>query len=92
MREFLQIMAAALVSAALGALFGWVIGRYAPEFFEVVAPMREIRQPQRVGAALGAINGLMIGAAAMGFALLIGAIRGRFNRVGSAADDPQPRR
>ena len=86
MREFAMIACAALVSAALGAIFGWAIGRLAPEFFEVIAPMRQIKEPERVGAALGAINGLMIGAAAMAFGLLIAAIRGRFVRGDGKAD------
>jgi hypothetical protein len=80
MREFCLILAAALVSSLLGAGFGWLIGHYAPEFFQLLAPWQTINAKDAVGAALGAITGLLLGAGTMAAGLLIGALKARAGR------------
>jgi hypothetical protein len=77
MREFGLILAAALGSAALGAAFGWAIGRYAPEFLTTIFPFRPIEAPTAVATALGAVSGLVLGAGAMTAGLFIAAMRTR---------------
>ena len=77
MREFVLIVVAGLVSAALGAGFGWSVGRFAPEFIELLAGWRTVESPAPVATALGAIVGLFIGAAAMAFGLWLSVLRGR---------------
>lgn len=77
MREFLTIVAAAFVSSVLGALFGWAIGRFAPEVLSVLFPVVPIQSPPPTAAALGAICGLLLGAGAMAAGLFIAALRQR---------------
>ena len=77
MREFGMIVVAGLISAVLGAVFGWLIGRLAPEFIELLARPDRVRSPDRVAAALGAVSGLGLGAIAMSVALIASALRAR---------------
>jgi hypothetical protein len=75
MREFQMILAAGLGCAALGAGFGWIVGKYAPEFIAMLAQPLPIEHPERVAMALGAVNGLLIGAAAMCLGLILSVLR-----------------
>jgi hypothetical protein len=77
MREFASILVAALISAALGAAFGWTIGTYAPELLAALFPLRPIDTPVAVATALGAVCGLLLGAGAMTAGLFIAALRAR---------------
>jgi hypothetical protein len=86
MREFVLMLAAGLGSAALGGGFGSLIGWLSPELIGVLAYPHPVLSPVRFGAATGLIAGLLIGAPAMGFALLVGAIRGRAGRPAAGAD------
>ena len=80
MREFVLMLAAGLGSAALGGGFGSLIGWLSPELISLLAYPHPVLSPVRFGAATGLIAGLLIGAAAMGFGLLVGAIRARAGR------------
>src|SRR5262249_42705910 len=93
MRAFVLIVLAGLGSAALGSGFGWLVGSLSPEFIALVAQPYHVADPQRLGAALGLVSGLLLGAAAMGFGLLVEAIRlwakrGKSNSEG-LANQPQ---
>jgi hypothetical protein len=77
MREFSLILFAGLLSALLGAGFGWLVGNYAPEFIALLAKPYSVNSPASVGCATGAIAGLFIGAAAMTIGLLVAALRTR---------------
>lgn len=78
MREFFYIVAAAIASSLLGAGFGWLIGRFAPETLAILFPFKEIQSPVSVAAGLGAISGLGLGAGAMAVGLFVAALRSRF--------------
>jgi hypothetical protein len=88
MRAFLLIVVAGLVCAALGSGFGWLVGCLSPEFVELVAQPHPVADPQRLGAALGQVSGLLLGAAAMGFGLLVEAIRAWALRGKVSREDP----
>jgi hypothetical protein len=79
MREFFQILFAAIGSSLLGAIFGWGIGHFAPEFMVLLAKPFEIQSPQPVAAALGAICGLGLGAIAMSVGVLAAAFKTRYS-------------
>ena len=87
MREFVLMLAAGLGSAALGGGFGSLIGWLSPEFISLLAYPNPVLDPARFGAATGLIAGLLIGASAMGFALLVGAIRNRAGRPAPGTGD-----
>jgi hypothetical protein len=72
-KNFLLILAAALLSAVLGGLFAAGIAVLSPEF---VAGLFSPKTGSLVNyaAAVGAVWGLFIGAAAMAFGLLVAAI------------------
>ena len=71
MREFGLIFAAGMGSSALGAGFGWLVGRFAPEFVVLLAQPYPIQSPESVATALGSISGLVIGVAAMSVGLVV---------------------
>jgi hypothetical protein len=77
MREFGMIVAAALGSSVLGAGFGWLVGRFAPEFITLLAQPFVVKSPLSIAVAMGAIAGLLIGAGAMAVGLAVAALRGR---------------
>ena len=77
MREFGLILIAALMSSVLGAGFGWLVGKFAPDFIRLLAEPYTVRYPLQVAVAMGAIAGLGIGAAAMSVGLIASALRGR---------------
>jgi hypothetical protein len=87
MREFVLMLAAGLGSAALGGGFGSLVGWLSPEFISLLAHPHPVLSPVRFGAATGLIAGLLIGAAAMGFGLLVGAIRARAGRPAAGTGD-----
>jgi hypothetical protein len=80
MREFVMIVAAALVSAVAGAAFGALLAYLSPEFVFGVGFPREVGNPVRFASALGAVVGLFLGAATMAFALLVGLLHRRLNQ------------
>jgi hypothetical protein len=91
MRAFLLIVIAALGCAALGSGFGWLVGALSPEFIELLTQPYPVAEPQRLGAALGLVLGLFLGAPAMGFGLLVEALRawaGRGKPGKEAPPDP----
>ena len=76
-RSFLFILGAALVSSALGGIFGALVAVISPEFVEgFLSPASG--SLVRYAAVLGMIWGIFIGAAAMGFCLFISAIANWF--------------
>lgn len=83
MREFTMIVVAGLISSVLRAAFGWLIGRLAPEFVELLAKPYQVESPERVATALGAVCGLGLGAVAMSVGLIASAVRARGRSSGS---------
>ncbi len=76
-RNFLLILAAGLVSAVLGGLFGAGLALLSPEFVAgLFGP--QTANPARYAAAVGAVWGLFIGAAAMAFVMAVAAIANWF--------------
>ena len=76
-RNFLLILAAALLSAVIGGLFGAAIATLSPEFVSgLFSPKTD--SLARYAAAVGAIWGVFIGAAAMALALSVAVISNRF--------------
>jgi hypothetical protein len=74
---FLLILAAALLSAAIGGLFAAGIATLSPEFVAgLFSP--KIDSVVRYAAAVGAIWGVFIGAGAMAVALAVAAIANWF--------------
>ncbi len=69
LRYFLYIMAAALLSAAVGGLFASVVASISPEFVSGLFQPKPGASIVRYAAAIGMIWGVFIGAAAMGFCL-----------------------
>jgi hypothetical protein len=77
LRNFLLILGAALVSAALGGLFGAGIALLSPEFVSgLFGPTHECLE--RYAAAVGAVWGLFIGAASMAFVMAVAAVANWF--------------
>jgi len=74
-REFLLILAGAVLGSVLGTGFGALVGVVSPEFIDVLTHPHPIHAPQRVGAAMGMIGGLFVGGAAMAAGRLLGAVR-----------------
>jgi hypothetical protein len=76
-KNFLLILAAALLSAVVGGLFGAAIAALSPEF---VSGLFNAKTDSivRYAAAVGAIWGLFIGAGAMAFGLAVAAITSWF--------------
>jgi hypothetical protein len=71
-RNFLLILAAALLSALIGGLFGAGIAALSPEFVSgLFGP--KIENIVRYAAAVGAVWGVFVGAAAMVFGLAVAA-------------------
>lgn len=86
MRNFLLILAAALVSAVAGGLFGAGIALLSPEFVSgLFRP--ETGSLMRYAAAVGAIWGLFVGAGAMAFVIGVAAIANWF-RPKSRTEEP----
>ena len=76
-RNFLLILAAALLSAVVGGLFGAGIAALSPEFVSTLFNPKT-DSLVRYAAAVGAIRGVFIGAAAMVFGLAVAAIASWF--------------
>lgn len=86
LRNFLLILAAGLVSAVLGGLFGAGIALLSPEFVSgLFRP--EAGNLTRYAAAVGAVWGLFTGAAAMAFGMGVAAIANWF-RPKSRSEEP----
>src|SRR5262249_56968434 len=68
-RYFLYILAAALLSAALGGAFACVVAGISPEFVKGLFTPPEGASLPRYAAAVGMIWGVFIGTAVMGFCL-----------------------
>jgi hypothetical protein len=80
-KNFLLILAAALLSAVIGGLFGAGIAALSPDFVSgLFSPKTD--SVIRYAAAVGAVWGVFIGAGAMAFGLLVAAIANWF-RPGS---------
>jgi hypothetical protein len=75
MRSFLLIVLAGLGSAGLGGGFGWLVGDLSPEFIALLAQPYPVAEPPQLGMALGLVSGLLLGSFAMGFGLLVDALR-----------------
>ena len=90
MREFVQIMIAALGSSIAGGLFGSLIGWLSPEFIDQLTRPQPILQPVRFAAATGLVAGLFIGAATMGFGLLVAALRAWIGARSRAGNERGP--
>jgi hypothetical protein len=72
-RTFLLILAGALISAAIGGLFGAGIAILSPEFVSgLFGP--KVNDVVRYAAAVGAVWGVFIGAAAMAFAVAVAVV------------------
>ena len=85
LRYFGCIVGAALVSAALGGLFGAVVAWVSPEFAQsLLSPRCDCIS--RYAAAVGMIWGLFLGAGCMGFALAIASAVAIFGRRKNGAD------
>jgi hypothetical protein len=69
--NFLIIVAAALGSSVLGAIFACVVALVSPEFVRTLFAVPAGASVVRYAASLGMIWGLFLGAAVMGFSLLI---------------------
>ncbi|MCW5558529.1 MAG: hypothetical protein KIT22_11950 [Verrucomicrobiae bacterium] len=69
LRYFLYILFAALLSAAVGGCFAFLIGHLSPEFVKNLFSPPDGTSLPRYAAAVGAIWGVFIGAAVMGFSL-----------------------
>jgi uncharacterized membrane protein len=76
-RNFLLILAAALLSAVIGGLFGAGIAALSPEFVAGLFHPK-IESVVRYAAAVGAVWGVFIGAGAMAFVLVVAAIANWF--------------
>src|SRR5262245_53614676 len=68
-RYFFYILAAALLSAALGGGFASVVAAISPEFVKGLFTPPEGASLPRYAAAVGMIWGVFIGTAVMGFCL-----------------------
>jgi hypothetical protein len=77
--NFLLILAAALLSAVVGGLFGAGIAALSPEFVTGIFG-RTIVNLVQYAAAAGAVWGVFIGAGAMAFGLLVAAIASWFRK------------
>jgi hypothetical protein len=76
-KNFLLILAAALVSSVVGGLFGAGIAFLSPEFVSgLFSPKAE--SLIRYAAAVGAVWGIFIGAGAMVFGLAVAAVANWF--------------
>jgi len=69
LRYFLYVLLAALLSAAVGGCFAFLIGLLSPEFVKHLFSPPDGASLPRYAAAVGAIWGIFIGAAVMGFSL-----------------------
>lgn len=74
-RSFLSILAAALVSAAVGGVFAAILAWISPAFVRGLFSPGHAASLPRYAAAVGMIWGVFIGAAAMGFCLALVTIR-----------------
>jgi vacuolar-type H+-ATPase subunit I/STV1 len=77
MREFAAIIVAGIGSSMLGGAFGGLVGWLSPELINTLAQPQLVTDHVRFAVATGLVAGLFIGAAAMGFGLLVGALRTR---------------
>jgi hypothetical protein len=76
-KNFLLILAAALLSAVIGGLFAAGIALLSPEFVTgLFGP--KVDSLVRYAAAVGAVWGIFIGAAAMAFVFAVAAIANWF--------------
>ena len=73
-RNFLLILAAALGSSILGALFAAVVALVSPEFVTTLFSQPVTGSVTRYAAGVGMVWGLFLGTAVMGFSLLIGTL------------------
>ncbi|MEW6356004.1 MAG: hypothetical protein AB1696_06755 [Planctomycetota bacterium] len=79
-RNFALILAAAILSAALGGGFGALVAVLSPEFTKECF-FTKVENIVRYAAAVGMIAGLFIGAGAMAFGILVAAVAGRSKSV-----------
>lgn len=71
LRYFCYIVAGALVSSAIGGVFGGLVALISPDFVRgLFTPAAGVALP-RYAAAVGMIWGIFLGTAAMGFSLLL---------------------
>ena len=70
-RYFFYIVGGALVSSALGGLFGCLVAFVSPEFVATLFARPLHDSLIRYAAGVGMIWGLFLGTAAMGFSLLL---------------------
>ena len=70
-RYFIYIIAGALVSSLLGALFASVVSLISPEFVRSLFSPPVGASLARYAAAVGMIWGIFLGTAVMGFSLLL---------------------
>ncbi|MFC1497915.1 hypothetical protein ACFLS1_05515 [Verrucomicrobiota bacterium] len=75
-RNFLLILAGAVVSSVLGAIFAVVIAKLSPEF--IIDIFGRKLYPIRFAASMGMLWGLFIGAGTMAFCLGVSAIANWF--------------
>ena len=73
-RNFLLILAAALVSSILGALFAVIVAFVSPEFVSTLFSPHIDGSVTRYAAGVGMIWGLFLGTAVMAFSLLIASL------------------
>ena len=71
LRNFLYIVAAAFVSAALGGLFAALVSFTSPEFVKGLFSPPTDAPLTRYAIAVGMIRGLFLGTGVMGFSLLL---------------------
>ncbi len=73
-KNFLLILAAALGSSILGAIFAAVVALVSPEFVTTLFSRPVTGSVTRYAAGVGMVWGLFLGTAVMGFSLLIGTL------------------
>jgi hypothetical protein len=71
LRYFFLIIAGALTSAVLGALFACVVALVSPEFIHDLFRPPNGAELIRYAAAVGMVWGIFLGTAAMGFSLFL---------------------
>ncbi len=85
-RHFFLILAAALGSSILGALFAAVVALVSPEFVRTLFSQPMTGSVTQYAVGVGMVWGLFLGAAVMGFSLLIGSL-GKLTRALEARRD-----
>lgn len=73
-RNFVLVLAAALVSSILGALFAVIVAIVSPEFVRSLFSPQASGSVARYAAGVGMVWGLFLGTAVMAFSLLIASL------------------